>query len=281
MSVGRVRLTASLVRGMSRVPGGQSLLDAAKSNAIGRSTLSKLLVYRRPFRTLGEAESSLAGLGGSGHESKEYANLHLQLNESARPSDYAALYYMEKVLPAVRSVFDLGGNVGNLFYCYSKYLKGLEGVTWTVMDLPENVRRGRELAKERDASQLTFSESWQDASGVDLLIACGCLHYFEKPFAQMILELKQKPPYVLINRTAMSDGEPVATVQDNGFSHTACMLHNREQVIAGLKEIGYVLEDQWRAPELSLEIPGYPEHRVWSYAGMFLRRADVSLPARA
>jgi hypothetical protein len=34
--------------------------------------------------------------------------------------------------------------------------------------------------------------------------------------------------------------------------------------------------DEWKALELSLEIPGYPEHSIPAYTGMFLRRKDIS-----
>jgi putative methyltransferase (TIGR04325 family) len=280
MRVERVRLAASVVRGVSRVPGGQSLLNAVDANALGRTTLEKLLAYQRPFPSLAEAERAISELGGSGHENPGNADQHLLLSEKARPSDYAAFFHMEKILPSVRRIFDLGGNVGNLFYCYSKYLKGMNGASWTVMDLPANVSRGRVLAEQRGISQLTFTEQWEDASGVDLLIATGSLHYFAKTMAQMLAELPVMPRYVLINRAAMTDGAPVATVQDNGYHCTACMLHNRADVIRGLTEAGYLLEDQWGAPELSLDIPGHPEHRISSYTGMFLRRNDVS-PAHA
>jgi putative methyltransferase (TIGR04325 family) len=281
MRIENVRLAANVVRGVSRVSAGQSLLNAVESNPLGHSTLDKLLAFRRPFGSLADAERAIADQGGSDHENPANAATLMQLNESARPSDYAALYHIEKVMPAIHRVFDLGGNVGNLFYCYAKYLEPLEHVQWMVMDLPGNLARGRELAQSREAAQLVFTESWTDASGADLLIASGCLHYFEETIAQLLVKLETRPLYVLINRAAFTEGLPVATVQDNGAYFTACMLHNRETVIRGLRETGYLLEDQWRAPELSLEIPGHPEHRIESYTGMFLRRADVSLPAAA
>jgi putative methyltransferase (TIGR04325 family) len=277
MRVEHVRFAASVIRGFSRVPGGQSLLNAAESSAFGRSTLTKILAYQRPFHSLDEAERAIVELGGSGHENPGNADQQLRMSEKARPSDYAAFFYIEKILPTVRRIFDLGGSVGNLFYCYSKYLEGMEEVSWTVMDLPANISRGRILAQQRGASQLTFTESWKSASGADLLIASGCLHYFANTLGPMLAELEEMPPYVLINRAPMTDGVPVATVQDNGFHCTACMIHNREEVIRGLNDVGYLLVDEWQAPELFLDIPGHPEHHISSYTGMFLRRSDVDI----
>jgi hypothetical protein len=49
------------------------------------------------------------------------------------------------------------------------------------------------------------------------------------------------------------------------------MLYNRSELIRDLQQLGYVVVDEWRAPELSMEIPGYPEHKIWAYSGIFLR----------
>jgi putative methyltransferase (TIGR04325 family) len=84
-----------------------------------------------------------------------------------------------------------------------------------------------------------------------------------------------KPAYILINRTPMTDGAPVATIQDLGIFRIACMIYNKAEVIRDLEQLDYDLVDEWKAAELSLEIPGYPEYRVPAYTGMFLRRKDV------
>jgi putative methyltransferase (TIGR04325 family) len=270
MRVEQIRLAGKVVRGISRVPGGQSFLSTLEKMPVTRSALETMLAYQRPFKTLHEAEESMAKYKGGGHVDPTNMSHLLYMSQSARPSDYAALFHLQQILPRVRRIFDLGGNVGNLYYCYAKYLKDLKGVSWVVMDLPENIERGRALSKERGASQLSFTDRWNDADGCDLLIASGCLHYFEKPFSKMLEELEARPNYILINRTPLTEGEPVATVQDNGAYRTACMLYNLHDLKRQLIEIGYEVDDQWRAAELSLEIPAHPEYRIPSYSGMFL-----------
>ena len=52
----------------------------------------------------------------------DYLELHMMLAESARLSDYPALFHIQTVLSHIRSIFDFGGNAGNLFYGYSRYL---------------------------------------------------------------------------------------------------------------------------------------------------------------
>ena len=159
--------------------------------------------------------------------------------------------------------------------CFSNYIDIRPGLVWQVCDLASVVAHGRELAAGCDLSQLCFTDDWQDASGADLLLASGSLHYISTPLPQLLDELREKPRYILINRTPLTDGVPVAVVQDGPGYRVACMLHNRRDLLGGLQAIGYQLMDAWDAPELSMSIVGYPEHAVSTYSGMILRFRGV------
>jgi putative methyltransferase (TIGR04325 family) len=276
--VGQIALTARIVKGVGRFRAGQYLLRGLQALPLTRSLYAGLVGYRRPFASLEEAESAVSRYARGGHEHPQNVKNHLGMYSRARPSDYAALFYIQPILPGISRVFDLGGNAGNLFYSYSNYLSWPDGLTWQVQDLPSNMEMGEAIAKERGAHQLRFTGEWKDANGVDLLIVSGSLHYLHRPLSEMIAELVEKPAYVLINRTPMTDGTPVATIQDLGIFRIACMLHNKGQVIRELEQLDYVVVDEWKALELSLEIPGYPEHSIPAYTGIFLRRKDVSEP---
>ncbi|GAC1415339.1 MAG: hypothetical protein NVSMB5_04370 [Candidatus Velthaea sp.] len=260
---------------MSRIPFALRVLRALREFPALHTMYRSLVGYHRPFSTFREAYDAISPYANEGHEHPDCAQRHLELNKAARSSDYAALFYVRPLLPDIRRVFDLGGNVGNLFYCYAKYLDVSSDVVWQVYDLPANLTRGRELAQQSTASQLRFTARWTDASGTDLLIASGSLHYFERSFSDMLRELRSLPKYILINRTPLTDGTPVATVQDAITYRVACMVRNRADLIRGLTEIGYEVLDAWTAAELSLEIPGYPEHSVRAYSGFFLRLAKA------
>jgi len=273
---GQIALTAQFVKGVGRFRAGRYFLRRLQTLPLTRSLYAGLVGYRRPFASLEEAESAVSRYAHGGHEHPQNVRNHLGMYSLARPSDYAALFYIRPILPNVSRVFDLGGNAGNLFYSYSNYLSWPDGLTWQVLDLPENMTVGETIAKERGAYQLQFTGEWKDADGADLLIVSGSLHYLHRPLSEMIGELSEKPAYILINRTPMTDGTPVATIQDLGIFRVACMLHNKAQVIRELEQVDYVVVDEWKALELSLDIPGYPEHSIPSYTGIFLRRKDVS-----
>jgi putative methyltransferase (TIGR04325 family) len=268
----QMKWAARAVRIVCRFSMGQKLMRTLQTTPVASSIYRATLGHHRPFASLREANSAVAEYASDGHENPYNAQLHLELGKSARPSDYAALFYVRKILPHITTIFDLGGNVGNLFYCYSKHLDGLPGVSWEVLDMPANIRFGEQLAKQRGAHQLKFTTEWLNASNADLLIISGSLHYFEKTVPHMVSELPEKPKYILINRTPLTEASSVAMIQDAGEFRVACMLHNRLELIQQFIHLGYTVVDQWAAPELSLDIPGYPEYKISAYSGIFLFR---------
>lgn len=272
----RFRIGAACVRRLSRTRGGLSLIRHLRQRRLTAPLYRALVGHHQVFASLHEASAAVAPYANQGHHNPANAELHLNLSQTARPSDYPALFHLRALLPALHRVFDLGGNVGNLFYCYSKYLELPQELEWQVHDLPSNLLRGAALAKECHAHRLRFSETWMDASGADLLLASGSLHYFEHPLPEMVAELPVRPRHILINRTPLTDGPPVAAVQEAGAFRVACMLYNRQTLIRDFKRLGYEMVDRWQVPELSLDIPGYPEHSVRAYSGFFLTHRDGS-----
>ena len=148
---------------------------------------------------------------------------------------------------------------------------------WKVYDLPANLDLGADIASEGGAERLRFTDRWSEASGADVLIVSGALHYFD-PLADLVGKLSRKPRSILINRTPLTDGPSVAVVQDAGRFRVACMLYNRDRLVADLERLGYVLVDAWKATELSLAVPGDPDRRVDAYSGLYL---ELSPPPEA
>lgn len=272
----RAQARLNRVRRLSRVPGALHAIKAAQRWPLTAAAYRACVGFYRPFASLEEANTAVAPYADAGHENRSGAALHLTLNERARPSDYAAMSHLRTILTDSFRIFDFGGNVGNLFRCFSSYIDIPPGLVWQSCDLASVVAHGRELAAECGLSQLCFTEDWQDASGADLLLASGSLHYIDTPLPQLLDKLREKPRYILINRTPLTDGAPVAMVQDGPGYRVACMLHNRRDLLGGLQAIGYELMDAWDAPELSISIVGYPEHAVSAYSGLFLRHRGMS-----
>ncbi len=269
--VRQIQLAAALVRRIGRFSAGKRLLQFSRRFEICRTAGNAILGYRRLFPSLADAQAALAPFAFEGHEGPETAKMHLELSKVPRESDYAALFHLAPLMSQTRFIYDLGGNVANLYYCYAKYLQFRPDMVWRVLDLPENMARGAALARERGVQQIQFSKSWAEASGADILIASGSIHYFQTPLPKMIEELEHKPQYVLINRTPLTDQITAATNQDYRYSRVACILYNKADLIRDLEAIGYAQVDSWPAHELSLEVPGHPEYTVAAYTGALFK----------
>lgn len=233
--------------------------------------LNAMLGYRRVFDSLPEAVAAARPYAEGSHENLENARLHMSLSEDPRPSDYAALFHMRSLIYDRARIFDLGGNTGNLFYLYDRYLNLPPDCNWLVYDLPAIMELGQTMAATRGENRLRFTRKWEDAAGADLLIASGSLHYFDTPLSKMVAGLTEKPSHILINRTPLIDGPAKATVQDGGAYRAACVLYNKTEFVKAFEALGYEAVDSWKAWELSLKLVGKPEYSSVPYSGFFFR----------
>ena len=87
----------------------------------------------------------------------------------------------------------------------------------------------------------------------------------------MLSAPRDKPKYVVVNRTPLTTSKPVATVQDAGTHLVACRFIDRDDLIGGMGKLGFILVDSWDVAELSCAIPFYPEYSVHSYSGLCFR----------
>jgi putative methyltransferase (TIGR04325 family) len=261
---------------LGKLPAAGSLLRGLPATAAGRRVSAWLVPYRRPFPSFEAARAAADRAAGDAHVNP--ANLREHLEFETRPSDYPVLLHLSRLAGPI-SLFDLGGNVGNLFYSYSRFLAAGQIGSWRVFDLPETARVGARLASRRGvADRLVFADSLDGMDGADVLLASGSLHYFEQRIDRMLAALATKPRHVLINRSPLHTGAVTYTIQDAGFGLIACKLYNKAELIAGMQAIGYELADAWRIYECSLDIPFYPDLSVDAYSGLYFRLQGRGTP---
>lgn len=261
----QIRWCSRAIRSLSRMPLLFRIIKALREWPL----FAGLLGYNRPFARLEDAEAAIVCYNKPGHEDANHLNF--LMTQPLRPSDYPALFHIQSFLSQVHTVFDFGGNAGNLFYNYSEYLRMPSDLIWTVYDLPENIAIGFALAKQRQEMRLRFTDDLVHVDGSDLFIASGSLHYFEKPLIQILADCKKKPRYILINRTPLTNDPSFATVQDSNGMLVGCKLYNRDTLIQGLERMNYTLVDSWQVAELSLIIPGYPDKSAPAYSGLLFK----------
>lgn len=268
----QIRALASLLNFLGGRSAGRNLLARLQSNPIASRSINALLGFRRVFPSFAAAQASASQYIQAGHEHPDELRYHTSISATVRESDYPLLFHLAPLAPQLRHVFDFGGHVGNLFYAYQTQLRFPPTLLWTVYDLPIKKPLGEKLAAERGESRIRFTNSVAEASGADVFIASGSLHYFEQPLHEILRTLERLPDHVFVNRSPISAGADLITVQDNRSYLVPCKLHSRASLIIGMQALGYELRSEWPVHELRLLVPTHPHLSARTYSGFYFRR---------
>jgi putative methyltransferase (TIGR04325 family) len=268
----QIRAFASLLTSLGNRAFGRRLIIRIRSNRVSQVMLNACLGFRRAFPSFAAAQACASKYIQSGHEHPDELRFHTSIADTVRESDYPVLFYLAPLVSGLRNVFDLGGNVGNLFYAYRSKLDFPATLTWTVYDLPMKKPLGEELAAERAESRIRFATKLEEVSGCDVLIASGSLHYFEQPLHEIIRTLPSPPKHVFANRMPCSSGPDVITVQDNRSYLVPCKLHSRTTLVNGMLTLGYELQCEWPIHERRLVVPTHPDLSSRNYSGFYFQK---------
>jgi putative methyltransferase (TIGR04325 family) len=268
----QIRVAAGVLSTIGRFGIGVSVLAVLRRVSPARKFLNLLLGYRQKFPTFQAAETYALRYSPEGHAHPAEIEFHSSQAGVLRESDYPMLYFMSRSAASYRKVFDLGGNVGNLFYSYAPWLELSPELHWTVFDLPQKQQPCLALAAKHAETRVKFTTRMEDASGADLLIASGSMHYFSQPLDRILSVLAEPPNQVLVNRSPFSRNEDVISVQDNWSYLVPCTAYGRPGLIDRMKRLGYELRAEWPVHERRLRVPLYSDVVEPCYAGMFFER---------
>lgn len=242
-----------VVRLQARSWGARMIRTAAATPGLGEA-LRASVGPMQPHATRAEAEAAARRFSGAGHDSPTNVALHLRLAESPRPSDYPAMLHLKSLLGG-GALTDLGGNAGNLFYLYARYLDLPADFVWTVQELPGVCAQGRAIAAARGETRLRFETDSALGPSTETLLVSGALHYWAEPLGALLDGAEARPRHVLVNRTPLSQGRTFHVVQDAGDFLVAATIHDAAQLRADMAARGYQLVDSWRCEDLSLHTP--------------------------
>jgi putative methyltransferase (TIGR04325 family) len=228
--------------------------------------------YRGVFSSFAEARAS-APSQKLGFDHAELAHLYDFRIGKAFPSDYPVLFWLARLLPELRSVFDWGGHIGVSYYTYAKYLDFPEPLRWRVGDVPQIIKAGAELAQGRGVTALSFTHDLAHADGFDLLLANGSLQFVETPLSESLRALKQPPRHLLINKLPLYDGATFVTLENTIHSYNPYRVGNRAAFVESIASHGYSVVDEWQTPDVSCHIPLHRERSIDAYSGFYFRRA--------
>ena len=110
----------------------------------------------------------------------------------------------------------------------------------------------------------------------------GTLQYVPETLAELVAKLGDaQPPQVLVNRTALWDGETFFTLQSLGPVIWLYSVQNREAIVTGMEQEGYRVKGTWKCPESKINVRWHIHRRVRAHAGFFAgtRLKQFSYPA--
>jgi putative methyltransferase (TIGR04325 family) len=206
----------------------------------------------------------------TGYDHEEVAFIDRPNLDRLNSADYPVLFWLSRILPQAPAVFDLGGNLGVAYYAYRRHLEFPAKLHWTVCEVSETARAGRELAEEKGEKQLAFTDDRKAAPEADIFFTAGALQYIDEPVTAILAARPKRPRHVLIQRVPLSSEEPFITLQNNGAWIVPYKVENETTFIASVKALGYELVDHWRTAR-KLQVLMYPLSHEAIYQGMYFR----------
>lgn len=232
------------------------------------------------YKTFEEARQAAPNTKKVGYNDPELAQEYQQMlteknwENSGRvvaAHDYPIMFWLKSIFEQGNShrVFDFGGNIGIHFYSYAEYLKYPINLQWTICEVPEIAKLGKQIAEQRRIGNLYFTHELQDVDGQDILIASGSMQYIEN--ISQILTISEKPQHLLINRVPLYDGHKFVTLQNGGKVFYPQYVFNKTEFIDELEGVGYQLVDIWENQGDACIIPFHVDKSVDHYYGLYLR----------
>jgi len=274
MRVAQIRALARVLISIGRSRWGRVLVRRARDGVLTGRALRWLLAFHGTFSSIEDARSCAARYVPASHEHPKQITLHAQFAEVTRESDYPVLFFLSPVVSELRTVFDLGGSIGNLFFQLDRYLNFSNELVWTVHDIPVKRAAMNEFAREKGEKRLAFTDEFSAASGVDLFIVVGAIHFFEPKLAELLDQLESLPKHVIVNRSPFSSGDDIVMVHDGGLWVNPCKLHSVEKLCSGMRDLGYEFVASWPVNERIVRIPLIPEYNE-TYRGFYFRLSSV------
>jgi len=239
-----------------------------------RQRYANLNLYSGEFGSFEEARAAIPSRAGTvGYDNTELAGWYRDRLDAVQPEDYPVLFWLSRLLPEARQVFDFGGHVGLHYFSWRKLLGPPPALRWKVSEVGAVVEAGRSLARERGAEQqLAFTTEPRDADGADVFIASGSVQYLEPGFLWRLLAgLQRRPRHVFLNKTPVHDDRDFVTIQDAVGSFHPYSVVARTTLQAELERLGYEAVDGWKNPGLDCLVYLRPELHVPKYSGGYWR----------
>lgn len=221
-----------------------------------------------------DAERAAKAYGAVGYDQPSTVQMY-EARVRREQHDYPAVYWIQRsAIEGLRSVFDVGGNIGIKYLAFRDALAPWPDMRWTVHDVGAVVEHGRKLAAERgDGAGLSFTDRFDDGDGCDLLFASGVLQYLPDTLGNLLANWQTKPRRIVINTTPIHPEASYFTVNSIGTAFCPYRVQTQASLVRGLATLGFRIRENWTNPAKLLQVPGRPDRSLTSYSGFCLDRS--------
>ncbi len=250
---------------------GPAIADAYRRH-FNSASGDDVRLFRGVFPSFEEAAFEIPDGRSSGYNNPVSSTRMLTEWLAVHPSDYPVMFWLAKLLPGSRMVFDWGGSVGLKYFAFRSYLSYAPDLIWLVSEVPAVADLGRDIAARESAHALRFTTDFQGLANADILLASGVLQFIDEPFAGLHAQTRL-PMHLIINKAPVYDRPSAVTLHNMGTAFCPYHLFNRRRLIGEVEALGYSLVDEWRSPGVGCQIPLHPEHSISAYSGFYFARS--------
>ncbi len=205
------------------------------------------------------------------HHEVKSLEAELKKEHPVRYEDYAVLFWLRGLMrPGIR-IMDLGGSTGRSYYEFSDALELPDDASWLVAELPAAAEIGTKVAAARGADRLSFTNKLAGHHKPDVLLTIGTLQYIDERLSGMLSRIGKLPEHIIIHKVPVTDGPEFWTIQGLPLAEVPYYIHNRDELIADVVDLGYELIDTCDTLR-GIRIPFHPSKDVHHYSGFFFRR---------
>jgi len=230
-------------------------------------------LFRGIFPSFEAAARHIPRGSPSGYDNPISATRMLGEWKTVHSSDYPVLFWLAKLLPDCKTVFDWGGSVGLKYFAFRPYLEYASDLIWNVSEVPAVVKLGRQVAGDRGSGALRFTTDLTGLAEAGVLLAAGVLQFIADPFTALRGQ-PLLPRDVIVNKVPVYELPSAVTLHNMGTAFCPYHLFNRAEFVRAIETLGYRLVDEWRSPGVGCQIPLYPEHSIAAYSGFYFTRRD-------
>jgi len=237
--------------------------------------------FRGLYSSFDEALKAVPPHTLTGYNHAELHDAPVRLNctqadmETLNPIDYPVLVWLRKAFEDSSTVCDLGGNTGNSYYAFRRYIPYPENVQWTICDLPEAVKSGEAMRQRTHCPGLSFTTDLATVENAEIFLTCGTIQYMNASLPDFLGHLKNRPRHLIVQRVAFYEGEEYFTLQNIYGIYVPYKIMNDANFVASLAALGYELVDRWSIDRPCV-IPFHPDRFVKGQSGMYFRQRSHS-----